>query len=187
MSHLIGRAESFTIAAHSALGQVRKYTDEPYHAHCDRVAKAVADAGLGEHVVAAAWLHDVVEDTAIGIDMIRSEFGGDVAQLVAEVTNPSKRSDGPRAVRKQIDLEHLARSSCSGASIKLADIADNAPSIGEFDPGFARVWVPEKTRQLDVLRHGDQRLWQLAARSLCAALPSACHVETRRQEIPAHG
>lgn len=47
--------------------------------------------------------------------------------------------------------------------IKLADMIDNLPSIIEHDPGFAKVYVKEKTELLNTLTKGDDRLWILAS------------------------
>jgi (p)ppGpp synthase/HD superfamily hydrolase len=152
----------FAIAAHSATGQKRKYTYEPYHTHPANVAKILDNASLPSHVVAAGWLHDVVEDTAVTIDLLGELFNEAIVSLVAEVTDVSRPEDGNRKARKAKDLEHLANSSPNGASIKLADIIDNTRSIVAKDPGFAPVYLREKKAVLEVLRHGDPDLFKMA-------------------------
>ncbi|MTJ93609.1 MAG: HD domain-containing protein, partial [Desulfovibrio sp.] len=79
MPTLIARAAAFAAEAHAAVGQVRKYTGEPYVEHPRAVARLVADAGGDDAMVAAAWLHDVVEDTRVSLDEIRGQFGDAVA------------------------------------------------------------------------------------------------------------
>ena len=59
----------------------------------------------------AAWLHDVVEDTPTLLEDVESAFGKSVAYLVDCLTDVSKPSDGNRAVRKEIDRQHLAKAS----------------------------------------------------------------------------
>jgi (p)ppGpp synthase/HD superfamily hydrolase len=118
-------------------------------------------------VIAAALLHDTVEDTGITAEEIRAAFGNRVAQLVLEVTDPVV--EGNRAFRKQAAQEHLARSSAEGATIKLADLIDNTSSIVKYDKGFARKYLTEKERLLEVLRHGSTALWQRASEVLVAA------------------
>jgi (p)ppGpp synthase/HD superfamily hydrolase len=139
--------------------QKRKYTGDPYILHPTRVAMKLSHIGFETEVVAAALLHDVVEDCGVTLDSLTRSFGERVATLVGEVTNPSKPSDGNRAARKVIDLQHLAKASYAGASIKLADILDNVPSIVEHDPKFAAVYIPEKIAQVEVLRHGHPILF----------------------------
>ena len=90
MMTIIERAELFATAAHGATGQKRKYTDEPYVIHLREVALLVAEHGGDDAMIAAAWLHDVVEDTAITLDEITAHFGEDVASLVFALTDVSR-------------------------------------------------------------------------------------------------
>jgi len=143
-------------------GQIRKYAGEPYIQHPIRVAYVLTNFGLPREVVAAAVLHDTMEDCGTTFEQIENRFGKTVAGLVLEVTDAAKPSDGNRAARAAINLEHLSRSSYGGASIKLVDISDNVPSVTNGDPKFARVYVPEKLAQLEVLRHGNAALFNRA-------------------------
>lgn len=156
-------ARTFAIAAHSAVGQVRKYTGEPYWTHPCAVAKLVMQVSdISEVAIAAAYLHDVVEDTKVTIEVIDQQFGPYVAQLVAEVTDVSKPEDGNRAVRKAVDREHLAKASPEAQSIKLADIIDNTKSIVAHDPKFAEVYLAEKRLLMPFLLKGDAGLFDRA-------------------------
>lgn len=153
---LVDRAIACAARAHQ--GQTRKYTGEPYITHPLAVACAVASVTDEVEIIAAAVLHDVVEDTAVTLDEIRAEFGDRVADLVGWVTDVSKPEDGNRAARKAIDREHLAAAPAEAQTIKLADLIDNTASIVERDPAFARVYLREKTELLAVLTKGDPRL-----------------------------
>jgi (p)ppGpp synthase/HD superfamily hydrolase len=160
------RALGFAQCAHRQ--QRRKYTDEPYITHCQSVAELIQEV-IGpddEAMLCAAALHDTVEDTAVTLGEIASAFGTDVAGLVSEVTDASRPEDGNRARRKQIDREHLAKSSSRGASIKLSDLIDNTSSIVKYDPDFARIYLREKMLLLPVLKHGHPELWALAESTL---------------------
>ena len=64
------------------LGQYRKQTGEQFVAHPIAVAELLAEAGYGEPLIAAAYLHDVVEKTDVELDEIRERFGPGVAALV---------------------------------------------------------------------------------------------------------
>ena len=156
MERIILKARDFATLAHA--GQRRKYTGEPYIIHPEHVAGLVQTVGAGRAAVAAAYLHDTVEDTDITVPDIRREFGDEVAALVREVTDVSRPEDGNRATRKAIDRAHLAESSPRGATIKLADMIDNTSTILRFDPAFAKVYMKEKKELLKVLGHGDPRL-----------------------------
>jgi len=171
MPNLVTRAKEFAIAKHDSNPIVerrfRKYTKEPYWSHPARVATILEMVAAKPEVIAAAWLHDLVEDCPVTTEEIEALFGRKVARLVAEVTNPSKLIDGSRAVRKAIDHEHLKKASPEGMSIKLADIVDNTPSIVKHAPEFARKkYLPEMRALLPFLGFGDPLLFEMATRVL---------------------
>lgn len=155
---LIEMAVQLARTAHQ--GQVRKYAKEPYIVHPESVARIVSTVPHDVEMIAAAWLHDVVEDTSVTIEMIEAGFGHDVAGLVADLT--SKRIGTNRAARKQTDKQRLSAASSRAKTIKLADILDNLPSIIEHDKGFARIYVAEKRDLLEALTDGDMSLYTAA-------------------------
>lgn len=142
-------------AAHCAMlwhhGQKRKYRGEPYLVHLAEVAALLKEHGQGDEVVAAGWLHDVVEDTGIGVVHIERAFGPRVADLVMSVTAVSRPEDGNRAARKLKDRIHYGRAKPEGKAIKLADLISNTRSIVADDPDFARVYLAEKALLLPLL------------------------------------
>lgn len=142
---VVERAAAFAGEAHK--GQKRKWTGEAYVTHPMRVAKNVAAAGGDEAQVAAAWLHDTVEDTPVTVAGIRAVFGPDVAKLVEELTNVYTAEAFPdlnRAERKAREVQRLSSISKRAKLIKLFDVMDNMPSVCANAPGgFARVYVPE--------------------------------------------
>ncbi len=150
------RALDFATAKHA--GQTRKYTGEPYILHPIAVADIVRSTGTRDLVIAAALLHDVLEDTDTTVADLIAAFGDEIARLVIEVTDVSRPEDGSRAARKAIDRAHLARGSSDAHTIKLADVIDNVSSIVERDPEFAAVYVKEKAAVVDVLIRGDAGL-----------------------------
>lgn len=162
-SALESRARAFAARHHGAVDQRRKYTGEPYIAHPGAVADRVRGvAGHTEAMLAAAWLHDTVEDTRATLADVRREFGDEVATLVEMLTDVSRPEDGNRAARRAIDRAHTAKASPEAKTIKLADLLDNLPRIFEHDPKFAKVYAAECALLLDVLREGDAGLWALA-------------------------
>lgn len=161
---LYERALIFAIKAHG--DQKRKYTGEPYIIHPIRVAAHVRESGASTAAIGAALLHDVLEDTATTHGRLVDEFGEYVARLVYQITDVSKPSDGNRRTRKELDCQRLALADSEAQTIKACDIIDNAFSVIEHDPDFARVYIPEKRAQIDVLTLADPRLIEEARRLL---------------------
>ena len=85
-SALVKKAAAYARFHHE--GQFRKCeAREPYITHVEEVARLVHEFGGDDLAVVAAWLHDVVEDCDPSIADIESQFGANVASIVAEVTN----------------------------------------------------------------------------------------------------
>jgi len=104
---LVMKAQQVAADAHK--GQKRKHSNDPYLIHPMRVARRVMTRpDATPEMVAAAWLHDVVEDTPVTLDEIGKEFGSEIAQLVRELTNASEGSRAPRKERKAMDRAKLA-------------------------------------------------------------------------------
>lgn len=165
--HLISSAYNFAALVHDA--QFRKYTRCPYITHCAAVAKLIAQYDLPDTWVAAALMHDCIEDAdnpAATLEAMRATFPTEVVSLVLEVTDVSKPLDGNRATRKAIDRAHLAKASPGGMTIKLADLIDNTQDIVANDRDFAKVYLKEKKLLLPLLSKGDFRLYEQAMRVL---------------------
>ncbi len=162
MSELILRAKAFAFNAHNSIDQKRKYTGEPYTVHLESVAQLVASVVDDELMIAAAYLHDTVEDTAVTIADITIDFGSEVAYLVFHLSDISKPEDGSRAIRKAIDRKHNAKGDARVHTIKLADLIDNSDSIVEHDKKFAEVYMEEKRLLLEVLEDGHPTLFNRA-------------------------
>jgi len=162
MAELAESALAFATEAHASIDQRRKYTGEPYIVHPIAVAELVRSVPHTEAMIAAAYLHDVVEDTPVSLAEIEAQFGAEVAMLVGWLTDVSRPGDGNRTVRKALDLAHTARAPAAAKTIKLADLIDNTRTISARDPGFWRVYRREKAAMLKVLTEGDATLWAQA-------------------------
>ena len=160
MDDMIERAALFSRAAHQAVGQRRKYTGEPYWQHPVAVAEIVsAVEAVTPEMIAAAFLHDVLEDTDVTPMDIKECFGQRVAILVQELTDQFTDPEmGNRAHRKALERDRLAEISPEAQTIKYADLIDNTGSIVARAPGFARVYLAEKRQLLEVMEGGDQAL-----------------------------
>lgn len=135
----IMRAADF--AARKHVNQKRKGdAGEPYVNHLVEVAKLVAEATDGRRdAVAAALLHDVVEDQEVKLDEIAELFGAPVAALVAEVTDDKKLL---KQVRKDLQVARAAEKSPDASVIKLADKTSNLNAIAMSPPP----WPAERKR-----------------------------------------
>lgn len=173
------KAQVFAIAAHSAVGQRRKYTGVPYWHHLERVAHLTETVCGTPEQVAAAWLHDTVEDTGVTLEDIREHFGDEVRDLVYWLTDQSLPEDGNRAERKRIDREHLARAPWAAQTIKLADLIDNSQDITQHDPRFARVYLEEKRLLLDAMVGGHSALRTMAEDILAQSLTKLDELEVQ--------
>lgn len=119
MTHrVIADARLLAKAAHEAVGQTRKYTGEPYWKHPEAVASRVWTATLDPVATAAAWLHDVLEDTDVSLSLIEETCGPRVLSIVEQVTNVPRPEDGNRAARKAIDRAHLERATPQAKMVK---------------------------------------------------------------------
>ena len=168
--NIVQKAQVYAMAAHASVKQLRKYTNEPYIVHPGEVASIVASVpGATQEMVAAAWLHDVVEDTGCTFTDVHMAFGIDITTLVGWLTDVSKPEDGNRARRKAIDREHTAQAPAAAQTVKLADLISNSRSIMAHDPQFAVVYLAEKRLLLEVLTKGDTGLHARATEMISKA------------------
>lgn len=125
---LIERAFVAADLAHT--GQLRK-SGEPYITHPLAVAQILADLGIGATSIAAALLHDTVEDTDYKLDQLRSDFGDEIAMLVDGVTKLDKVKFGDHAQAETVRKMVVAMSKdIRVLVIKLADRLHNARTWG---------------------------------------------------------
>lgn len=132
-------------AAHAHRRQTRKGPQgHPYIEHPLMVAQTLAASGVEDPVVlAAALLHDTIEDCEKTKEEIAQVFGEEVAVLVAEVTDPEElRGDDNdmalKAQRKQAQVDKGPKYSEGACLIKLADKASNVRDIREHPPAWER-------------------------------------------------
>jgi (p)ppGpp synthase/HD superfamily hydrolase len=149
MDSLIEKASAFALERHEH--HKRRYTGEPYFNHLAGVARLVRRLTTDEEVIAAAYLHDSVEDTETTLDEVRALFGDRVCRIVDELTDhftPEAYPKLNRAERKKREATRLGGVSYDAKLVKICDILDNASSIDQHDPKFALVWRAEKEATL---------------------------------------
>ncbi len=174
---IINSAREFAVRAHKRIDHRRKYSQQPYSVHLAAVAKLVSSITNDSNTIAAAWLHDIVEDTPATLYEIETEFGTEIAQLVENLTDVSKPGDGNRAARKTLDRKHLSKASAKAQTVKLADLIDNCKDICKHDPRFALVYLNEMGDLLKVLKDGNAELYQEAVKT-----HTRCHQKLKLNE-----
>ena len=143
----------FAVNAHS--GAKRKGSDMPYILHPLEVMTIVASMTDDEDVMAAAVLHDTVEDTPITLNDITAKFGIRIADLV-EYESENKREDEPPEktwkIRKQESIDHLRTASREAKMICLGDKLSNLRQI-ERNHAVSGEAIWEKFNQKDSKQH----------------------------------
>lgn len=151
--NLIGSAASYAAYAHR--DDVRKYNGEPYIMHPMRVAGYLSMYGYDNNLIAAGWLHDVVEDhPEYSIKDLRKHFNDDVADLCSQVTNLSIQPhylNLPRSQRVKMNREHVCRGSIRGQILKAFDRLDNIRSLLGAKDDFKRLYLAETKLLVDDL------------------------------------
>lgn len=153
--------------------QMRKYTPERYMVHPKRVMKACVAYTNDVSVLAAALLHDVLEDTPISEedlqaflrDIMDRPAADKTLKLVVELTDVYEKSAFPhlnRRQRKAKELERMRTISPEAQTIKYADIIDNCQEIVQGDRPFAPVFLRECEELLRAIEKGNPELRERA-------------------------
>jgi (p)ppGpp synthase/HD superfamily hydrolase len=117
MKPKVKRAKAFAELRHSGL----KYGAQPYTVHLEAVYQAALEFGLPADYLAAAWLHDVLEDTDTSYEELRTLFGRKVSDLVEAVTGR-----GENRTARQADIVEKLRKNPDAVALKLLDRLANA-------------------------------------------------------------
>lgn len=121
---MVSKAIVFATKAHE--GQFRKATKIPYILHPMECAVIISGMTTDEEMIAAALLHDTVEDCDVTIEDIRREFGSRVAQFVARESEDKSKS---WQERKQTTIDQLSSHTKEECMLVLADKLSNIRSI----------------------------------------------------------
>ena len=157
---------AFDVARTAHAEQVRR-SGEPYIAHPLGVAMILADLGLDDVTIAAALLHDAVEDTTLTSDDLESRFGGDVAAIVEGVTKLDRLQFDTKEEQQSATLRKMLVAMAKDIRvllIKLADRLHNMRTIASL-PDAKQQRIAQET--LDIYAPLAHRLgiadvkWQL--------------------------
>jgi (p)ppGpp synthase/HD superfamily hydrolase len=175
---LVTRAADFAARAHTA--QHRKgLAKEPYVNHLTEVTALLTEAIGGDdpELIAAAYLHDTLEDTATVYEDLVAQFGVEVAKLVAEVTDDKSL---PKAERKRLQVETMTRKSLRAQLLKIADKTSNLRSLVSSPPAG---W--SKARLMEYIEWAEAVVCQARGRNAVLDAAFAAALETARREISA--
>lgn len=170
---------NFADKAHGT--QMRKYQPHRYIVHPVRVMETCRKYTDELPILAAALLHDVLEDTDVTRDALYQYLqtvmdqaeAEKTIQLVTELTDVYVKKDFPqfnRRKRKALEIERIRQISPDAQTVKYADILDNSNEIVEFDPDFARVFLRECKVLLASIPDGNAELYELAQKQVNALL-----------------
>ena len=129
-THLLDRAIIFAVRAHA--GTERRGKGLPYIVHPLEAVEIVATMTRDQELLAAAALHDTVEDTDVTVEQIRAEFGDRIASIVAtesDVATDALSAESSWHARKQTAIDRLARASRDAKIVALGDKLSNMRAI----------------------------------------------------------
>ena len=127
---LLDRAIIFAVRAHS--GTERRGKGYPYIVHPLEAVEIVATMTADQELLAAAALHDTVEDTDVTVEQIRAEFGDRIAALVAEESDQFEAGvseEDSWHARKRAAIDRLATASRDAKIVALGDKLSNMRAI----------------------------------------------------------
>lgn len=175
MEKILQQIRDFADKAHGE--QLRKYSPERYIVHPVRVMETCRNYDASLPVLAAALLHDVLEDTPVTSNelllylnsVMDKESAEETLLLVEELSDVYVKADYPqwnRRLRKSKELERIATTSEKAQTIKYADIIDNSREITAKDPNFAPRYLKECKQILEVADKGNRTLYRLAKEAI---------------------
>jgi len=150
---LIEKAKAFATDCHKS--QTRKFDKKPYIVHPAAVADLVEQHGGSPEMIAAAWLHDVVEDCGVSVRDLIAEFGTTVSGLVWELTNPKDLNKSKKA---EYLIDKMNTMSSDALTIKLCDRINNVSDFKTAPQGFVKKYSQETKFILDGLEIGGRPL-----------------------------
>ena len=127
---ILDHAIVFAVRAHA--GTERRGKGYPYIVHLMEAVEIVATMTVDQELLAAAALHDTVEDTDVSVDQLREEFGERIASLVADESDEMPVGLSEEASwrdRKQAAIERLSRASHDAKMVALGDKLSNMRAI----------------------------------------------------------
>ena len=189
MEEILQQVQQFAKEAHGS--QRRKFIVEPYINHPIRVMQQCKQYSTRLPVAAAALLHDVLEDTPVPADELRSYLDSIMSEadarqtmvLVKDLTDIYTHACFPgwnRRVRKTKESDRLANSHPDAQTIKYADIIDNSESMSGSGDDFAAKFLHECRALLKKMRAGHPELYKKATDTVNLAIDKLSDASANR-------
>lgn len=171
MDAVLQKIRDFADQAHG--GQTRKYSPDRYIVHPVQVMNLCHEHTNDTAVLAAALLHDVLEDTPVTKEQLDEylitamdiRIARRTLQLVVELTDVYVKKNFPhwnRRKRKAKEALRMEKTSAEAQTVKYADIIDNCTYIVQHDPDFAHTFLHECKSLLKKMNKGNARLLERA-------------------------
>lgn len=171
MNGILEKIKAFATDAHG--NQKRKFTNESYIIHPIRVMDICKHYTDNFSILAAALLHDVLEDTNVSESVLQefleevtnAEEANRTLNLVLDLTDVYIKEDFPnmnRRKRKNKEAERLQKVDPDAQTVKYADIIDNAIDITKHDKNFALKFLNEVRFLLTKMDKGNNELYERA-------------------------
>lgn len=175
MDEVLEKIRGFADKAHG--GQMRKYSTDRYIVHPIRVMELCREYENRLPVLAAALLHDVLEDTEVTeqemmqflLSVMSYGAATETLKLVKNLTDVYVKSAYPhlnRDQRKAKERDRIAKTNAASQTIKYADIIDNCKEIVIQDKHFAPKFLKECRSVLQVANKGNRKLYNLAVATI---------------------
>jgi (p)ppGpp synthase/HD superfamily hydrolase len=176
---ILEKVKAFADNAHG--DQMRKYSNERYIVHPVRVMEICEQYTNDVTVLAAALLHDVLEDTAVGkrelgnflSGIMEKEQASRTLELVDQLTDVFIKADYPalnRRARRSREAERLSKVSPDAQTVKYADIIDNTRDIAKDETDFALTYLRECQQLLQSISDGNPDLYERAVNTVNESL-----------------
>jgi (p)ppGpp synthase/HD superfamily hydrolase len=175
MEDILEKIKKFADQAHGE--QKRKYTPDRYIVHPVRVKNICREYTNDITILAAALLHDVLEDTPVSSEEIKfflltlmdSKHALKTLMLVEDLTDIYTKEKYPelnRKRRKIKEAERLENIHADAQTVKYADLIDNSLDICVHDKGFAGIFLKEANILIKKMNKGNKELHHRAAKTL---------------------
>jgi len=131
---------AYAVAKKAHAGQFRQ-TGDPYISHPIAVAQILADYGLDPQTIAAALMHDVVEDTSVTLEDLEADFGSEIAMLIDGVTKLDRIKTSTWEERQAGTIRKMAVAMAKDIRVLLIKLADRTHNMRTVAP------LPEEKRR----------------------------------------
>lgn len=172
---LLDQIRDYANQAHG--NQKRKYSQQPYIVHPVAVMNLCREYTDDTAILAAALLHDVLEDTEVTthdlraylLSVVDKKVAEDTVRLVKDLTDEFTKDRYPhlsRKKRRRHEAERLQKAAPKAQTVKYADLIDNCVDIVKHDRDFGKVFIQEAELLLSHMTEGDAQLRQRALKTV---------------------